>query len=270
MSAGRPGSGSPPVLVIFGATGSLTATKIVPALFSLFGKKRLPPGLRVLGTARHELGDDAFRSRLEQAVREATGPFDAAAWREFAPSLIYAPGDTSSLAGLARVTARLDALGPGGRVFYLALAPTLYARAVESLRGAGLAGARSGGCRRLVIEKPFGRDLESARELNRSILAVFDESQVFRIDHYLGKETVQNLLVLRFANLIFEPIWSRQFVDHVQITVAESGTVGARGAYYDGAGCCATCSRTTSCSFCASSRWRRPRASRRRRCAARR
>jgi glucose-6-phosphate 1-dehydrogenase len=241
VSRERPGGGETPVLVVFGATGNLASGKIVPALFSLFRKNRLPPGLRVVGSARHDLDDAAFRARLERAARETAGPseagpFDAAAWKEFAPSILYAPGDTSSAAGLARVAARLDGLGPGGRVFYLALAPALYAPAVRSLREAGLAGRAAAGCRRLVVEKPFGRDLGSARELNHAILDVFDEPQVFRIDHYLGKETVQNLLVLRFANLIFEPIWSRQFIDHVQITVAESGLVGARGAYYDAAG----------------------------------
>ncbi len=227
-----------PTIAILGATGSLTSGKLVPALFSLYRKGRLPARTRILGVGRREFGDDTFRDHLGKALRERGDAYDQAQWREFARYVRFVSGDLSEAGGLAGVRKALDEGGPGGRLYYLALAPWLYPRALESLRSAGLTGTPGpgGGWRRVVIEKPFGRDLQSARELNRRVLAVFDESQVFRIDHYLGKETVQNILVFRFANIMFEPLWSRNLIDHVQITVAESGRVGDRGPYYDGAG----------------------------------
>jgi len=231
---------TPPTLVIFGATGSLATGKLIPALFRLHRKGRLPAGTRILGVARAELDEDRFLDLLEASLSAGGAPVERAAWREFARTIRYAHGDVTSGPGLAAVAAALaEAGGQGGRLYYLALAPWLYTKTIEGLLQAGLAGrgpAGGGGWRRVVIEKPFGSDRASARALNQKLLTAFDESQVFRIDHYLGKETVQNILVFRFANIAFEPLWNRNLIDHVQITVAESKRVDDRGPYYDGAG----------------------------------
>jgi glucose-6-phosphate 1-dehydrogenase len=232
-------STGPLTLVIFGATGDLTARKLAPALYRLDRKKRLPEGLRVVGVARSPLTDDAFRERLRGDLQEhARKDFDAAAWSAFAPRLAYVAADAARPGGLAPLAERLrqlEAGRPAGRLFYLAVSPDLYAGIAGQIAAAGLHRA-DGGWARLVIEKPFGRDLASARALNRALLSHFDEGQIFRIDHYLGKETVQNILAFRFANTLFEPVWNHNFIDHVQITVAETVTVEGRGGYYDRSG----------------------------------
>ena len=226
-------------LIIFGASGDLTSRKLVPALYLLHQKGRLPPQSRVLGVARTRFDDASWRQELAATTARFVGKaFDPAAWQAFAPMLFYQSGDVRRLEDYQAVAARLASLEggqPATRLYYLATAPELYATAILHLGQSGLADER-GGIRRVVIEKPFGRDLASARELNQVVHRVFAEPQVFRIDHYLGKETVQNLLVLRFANAIFEPLWNRRYIDHVQITVAEEVDVGRRGAYYDQAG----------------------------------
>ena len=229
-----------PTLIVLGATGSLTSLKIVPALYRMHRRGRLPADLRVVGAARHEMSDDAWRDDLAAAMRAAGRPADDEAWPEFARRLRYVRGDVSEPEGLAGLADALQG-GPAGlRLYYLALAPWLYPRAIDSLRAAGLTGhdgdGRAEDACRIIIEKPFGRDRQTAHELNRKVLSAYEEPQVFRIDHYLGKETVQNLLAFRFANILFEPLWNRNLIDHVQITVAESSRVGDRGPYYDGAG----------------------------------
>jgi len=229
----------PHTFVIFGASGDLTHRKLVPALYRLFRKGRLPAETRIVGFSRTEFSHGDWRANLaESTARQVGEDFDAGVWAKFAESVYYHPGDIGeakefeSLAGFLRGIERAAA---SMRVYYLATAPRFYELAIEQLGRSGLA-AENGGRRRVIIEKPFGTDLASARRLNESVHKVFREDQVYRIDHYLGKETVQNLLVLRFANTIFEPIWNRNFIDHVQITVAEEVEVGSRASYYDTAG----------------------------------
>jgi glucose-6-phosphate 1-dehydrogenase len=227
-----------PLVIIFGASGDLTARKLVPSLYRLRQKGRLPEGTRVLGVSRRPLDDERFRQGLEKAAREYLGGrFDLSSWQGFAPSLHYLPGDMTRSEFYPRLEEAASGLGASDspRVYYLATAPSLFSAAVERLGEAGLV-ARQGAARRVVLEKPFGRDGASARALNEQVHRVLDESQVYRIDHYLGKETVQNLMVLRFSNAIFEPLWNRRYVDHVQITVAETVGVEHRAGYYDRSG----------------------------------
>jgi len=234
----------PCLLVIFGASGDLTRRKLVPALFELDREKLLPDGFAVLGISRTPYTDESFRAPLAEAAREELGPgFDAAAWGNFAHRLFYHAGDILDAEGFPALRDRIRALCgergiPGNLLFYLSLAPKHYAPAVRGIGASGLSAPDETmpGFRRIVIEKPFGEDLASAKALSSGVSAVFREEQVFLIDHYLGKETVQNLLVFRFANGIFEPLWNRNYVDHVQITMAEDIGVGSRGDYYDGAG----------------------------------
>ena len=228
----------PCALVIFGASGDLTRRKLMPALYSLAYRRLLPERFAIVGAARTEMSDDDFRAQMEEAVREhARDEFDAEVWRFLAEGMRYVPLEFSSDEGEDRIVQVLRELDEergtqGNRVYYLAVPPAAIATLVQEL------GERrsTDGWTRLVVEKPFGRDRQSARELNELISGHFAEHEVFRIDHYLGKETVQNMLALRFANGIFEPIWNRQFIDHVQITVAESIGIEGRASFYEQAG----------------------------------
>ncbi|MDT8436150.1 MAG: glucose-6-phosphate dehydrogenase [Gemmatimonadota bacterium] len=235
---GSDGSAGPAgTLVIFGASGDLTRRKLGPSLYSLHAKGRLPRDLRVLGFARSEMDDGEFRSYLAEAVQEFAPDFDQATWDELAGRLHYVAGDMTESGAYEALGRRLAELDDGAapRLYYLAVAPRFFEAAVRGLGAAGLADDQEAP-RNLVVEKPFGRDLDSARRLNEILYCAFREPQVFRIDHYLGKETAQNLLYLRFANTIFEPVWNRNYVDNVQITVAETVDVGRRAGYYDQAG----------------------------------
>jgi glucose-6-phosphate 1-dehydrogenase len=233
----------PCTMVIFGATGDLTSRKLVPALYNLALERRLPGGFSVVGFARRDWDDAFFRQTLLEGVNanSRTGPADAQLWASFAEGIFYHRSSFDDADGYAKLAERLAQIdeqrGTGGnRVFYLATPPESYPEIIRQLGAAGLNRSPNGGWTRIIIEKPFGHDLASARDLNQQVLTVFDERQVYRIDHYLGKETVQNILVFRFANGIFEPIWNRNYVDHVQITVAESVGVEDRGGYYDTSG----------------------------------
>jgi glucose-6-phosphate 1-dehydrogenase len=227
----------PCILVVFGASGDLTSRKLMPALAQLADNRQLPAAFAVVGVARTELSDDDFRRRMLDAVEKPS-----AAWENLVSGFRYVAGDyadTATFEKLQRVLDEVDnARGTGGnRVYYLATIPSVFAEVAEALAGAGLnKPAEEGSFVRIVVEKPYGRDLASARELDARMHAAFDESQIYRIDHYLGKETVQNVLALRFANAIFEPIWNRRYVDSVQVTVAESLGVGHRGGFYETAG----------------------------------
>jgi glucose-6-phosphate 1-dehydrogenase len=227
-------------MVIFGATGDLTRKKLMPALYNLALQRLLPVSFQVVGAARGTTTDVAFRAVMRDAVEtySRTRPINDEVWRSFAEQLSYVSlGEGDGYVALRDRLADLDASAgtSGNRLFYLAIPPPAYATTVEDLGTYNV--VRSGrGWSRIVIEKPFGRDLESAQRLSMALYRVFHEPEIYRIDHYLGKETVQNILVLRFANGIFEPIWNRQYVDHVQITVAESLGIAGREGYYQDAG----------------------------------
>jgi glucose-6-phosphate 1-dehydrogenase len=225
--------------VIFGASGDLTSRKLIPALYQLHRKKRLPEGTQVVGFSRTHYSHDQWRAELRESTQSHLGvAFDADEWDRFAQTIFYHPGDLTQKDDVIGLKVFLDDRESDAectRVYYLATAPRFYESAIEQLGASGLA-EESCGQRRVVIEKPFGTDLATAEHLNAVVHRVFAEQQVYRIDHYLGKETVQNLLVFRFANSIFEPVWNRNYIDHVQITVAEEVTVGSRAGYYDTAG----------------------------------
>jgi glucose-6-phosphate 1-dehydrogenase len=226
-------------IIIFGATGDLTHRKILPAFYAMSQHGLLPEQCHIIGFARRDWSDETFRAEMRQGVQQFSRvPFDTAAWDEFAGQLHYHRSEFDQADGYPRLGQLLDRLGAPAahnRLFYLATPPEAYPVIVRHIGAAGL-NHSAGGWTRLIIEKPFGRDLQSAIALNQQVHDVFAEEQVYRIDHYLGKETVQNLVVFRFANAIFEPIWNRNFIDHVQITVAETVGVESRAGYYDTAG----------------------------------
>jgi glucose-6-phosphate 1-dehydrogenase len=229
----------PHTFVIFGASGDLTQRKLIPALYQLFRKGRLPGETRIVGFSRSEYSSESWRKYLSENVAKHVGQdFDSAAWQTFSQVIYYLPGDigrAEDFGRLGKFLADVERIQQCARIYYLATSPEFYEQAVAQLGQSGLADEQKGP-RRVIIEKPFGTDLKSARHLNEVIHSVFPERQVYRIDHYLGKETVQNVLVLRLANAIFEPIWNRNYIDHVQITVAEEVDVGRRAGYYDSAG----------------------------------
>ena len=230
----------PSTILIFGASGDLTRRKLVPALYSLAQQNLLPGGFSILGTGRSRLDHEEFRERMREAVGEfLPDPVDPSVWESFSSGIFYVPTDLGDLESLERLRDQLEEIDrergtSGNRLIYFSTPPSLYMPIAQTLGSAGL--NRSRGWTRVVVEKPFGHDLASMRELNREILEVFSEEQVYRIDHYLGKETVQNIMVLRFSNGIFEPLWNRRYIDHIQITAAESLGVETRGGYFDQAG----------------------------------
>jgi len=230
----------PCTLIIFGATGDLTQRKLLPALFNLEQQGLLPGGMAIVGFARREKDDRTFRTELMEALQRNIRPGGEAALQRFSRRLHYLRGDFNEADAFRRLSDLLPKLAESGRrpaqhLFYLATPPSQYETIAMNLGQAGLAQSPTGWTR-LIVEKPFGRDLASARSLNARLTSVFQEDQLFRIDHYLGKETVQNILVFRFANGIFEPIWNRSFVDHVQITVAEDLGMEGRGRFFEETG----------------------------------
>ncbi|MCU1551900.1 MAG: zwfA2 [Glaciihabitans sp.] len=232
----------PSALIIFGVTGDLARKKLMPAVYDLANRGLLPPGFALVGFARRDWVDQDFARVVHDAVKEyARTPFDEDVWKQLAEGIRFVQGefdDDKAFLELKSVLEDLDTTRGtmGNHAFYLSIPPKSFPQVTEQLRRSGLADQVEGQWRRVVIEKPFGSDLKSARELNTVVEAIFPPDSVFRIDHYLGKETVQNILALRFANEMYEPIWNANYVDHVQITMAEDIGVGGRAGYYDGIG----------------------------------
>ena len=233
----------PCVMVIFGASGDLTRRKLVPSLYNLAQNNLLNSDFAVVGFARQEMSHDEFRRQMREAIQEfGTDEFDPALWEKLEKRLYYLSGELDDPTAYSPLVELLEQVDnecgtQGNYLYYLATPPDFFSVIAGQLGQVGLAqDNRQASWRRIIVEKPFGRDLDSARALNKQLLDVFDEAQIYRIDHYLGKETVQNILVFRFANGIFEPIWDRRYIDHVQIMVAESIGVEQRGGYYEGAG----------------------------------
>ena len=231
----------PCAIVIFGANGDLTKRKLMPALYRLAYERRIPAEFAVIGNSRTAMSDQQFRDRMrEEVARFLEGdPIDAGVWETFAAGLYYVPGDLNDAGFYKKLAAKLDEAGTthrtdGNVLFYLSTQPSHYAHVVEGIGAAGL--QKDHGWRRLVVEKPFGHDLASAQALDDAIHQVFAEKEVYRIDHYLGKETVQNILAFRFGNGIFEPVWNRRYINNIQITAAESIGVEGRGSFYQEAG----------------------------------
>ncbi len=229
-------------IVIFGATGDLTHRKLIPALYNLAADGELPPAVTVIGFARREKSSDEFRRELEESTRKfSRQTVRDEIWKPFAQSIFYHQSDFAAESGYQSLAAKLDKIDKergtrGNRLFYFAVAPDQFEPILKNLKAAGLNKTREGSWARVIVEKPFGTDLASARELNRVVRNSFTEEQTYRIDHFLGKETAQNILVLRFANAIFEPLWNTRYIDHVQITAAETLGVEGRAGYYEGAG----------------------------------
>ncbi|MGA9721386.1 MAG: hypothetical protein WBQ86_02930, partial [Candidatus Binatus sp.] len=234
---GRPGD--PCVFVIFGATGDLTKRLLMPALYNLLASKQLPDKFAIVGVSNKNLSSADFRKQLGEEVPEfATTKVSPELWKWFDQRISYMSGDFKDPATYNRLKAELEKTDkqqgtPGNYLFYTAVSPIFFGEIVKQLAGAGLTTETGSHWRRVIIEKPFGHDLESANALNREIGACIHENQTFRIDHYLGKETVQNILAFRFGNGFFEPLWNNNYIDHVQITVAETVGVEQRGGFYE-------------------------------------
>ncbi|UJS16251.1 MAG: glucose-6-phosphate dehydrogenase [Candidatus Jettenia sp.] len=233
---------NPCIMVIFGASGDLAKRKLIPALYNLARERLLSKEFAVVGFARRKMSHEEFREKISQDMKElGMGELDPDLWNWLVQRLYYLPGDVQDPNAYQQLQNLLTDVDKkhgtqGNYLYYLATDPEFFSRIIRQFGSAGLVREENSHWRRVIIEKPFGRDLDSARALNQEIREVLNESQIYRIDHYLGKETVQNILVFRFANGIFEPIWNRRYIDHVQITVAESIGVGQRGGYYDNAG----------------------------------
>ncbi|HUB67578.1 MAG TPA: glucose-6-phosphate dehydrogenase [Candidatus Methylacidiphilales bacterium] len=243
MISNAPTGVPPTAAVIFGATGDLTHRKIIPAFYHLAKNCLLPDDFAIIGFARRPKTDDEFRKDLEETLRKFshTQPVDDKVWKKLSARIYYFQGELDDAEAYKRLAQKLKNLPESAKIgdsylFYLATAPTYFGAAAQNLAAAGLASKNDGGRYRLIVEKPFGEDLKSAQELNRTLQSAFAEKDIFRIDHYLGKETVQNLIYFRFGNSIYEPLWNRRYIDHVQITVAEQVGVESRGGYYDQAG----------------------------------
>jgi glucose-6-phosphate 1-dehydrogenase len=238
------GVAEPCTVVLFGASGDLAKRKVIPAMYDLAIHNALGPRYSIVGFARTPMTDESFRATVGEAAKSISevGPIDPQQWNDFAANLAYQPGDYNNPEAYAQLGKRLAELESTknlgkNRLFYLSTPPEVYQDIIENLGKAGLAKPCDSDCWvRIIIEKPFGRDLASAKALNQIVLNVFEEKQIYRIDHYLGKDTVQNLLVLRFGNGIFEPLWNRNYVDHVQITAAETLGVERRGGFYETTG----------------------------------
>ncbi len=244
ITVNRAAAPHPCTIVIFGSSGDLTKRKLLPALYNLLLDQLLPKNFIVLGLGRKTLSDEEFRAIAREGIEQfSRQSLKSDAWETFHSRLFYCSGDIGDSTYYSTIGTRLEELEtqfnmPGHRIFYLAIPPTSFSSACEGLHQAGLIAPpfQETPCSRVIVEKPIGHDLASAQAINTAIGRVFHESQIYRIDHYLGKETVQNIMVMRFANSIFEPLWNHKYIDHVQLTVSEAVTLGSRAAYYEGAG----------------------------------